>query len=614
MKRNFKKILISIFTAAVLLLPLKAQAASFSVGASKSTVSPGENVTFTFSSDTAFSASAINIKYDTSKWNLISHTPLKGAEVANPTAGLIMTSISVTTGTINGSFYQIVLQSKSDAISGSSSVSISTSDCWAEDGMTAISMNSGAVSVNHYLASSDNNLKSLSITNCPINFNSNVTEYSCSQTEADSIVITAVANDAKAKITGAGNIKLNYGNNALKVVVTAENGSAKTYIINITKKDSRNGDSKLASLIIEGHEISFDADKTEYTLTVDDDTEKITIRATAANSNSRVTGTGTLEVKTGSNRFPIAVTAENGNITTYFVNVNKADKNSEPSTTLIELSYNDMPLDVSKRVFAIGVSQDITELSLVFKTASKTSNYIVRGNENLKSGINIITIKVTDMDATPTTYTLVVDKKSYEEISNLSGVTSFNSNVYYNEKDAQTKLPLELYEQLKKTNNNLIINNTNKNNGLNYSLTINKDSSIDSDTYLYITKSKENPLTYDTNIPSNIAIKLFVDEQVNGDSFKLYGYDAENGAYKLIEESIKVNNHYLEFTSEGYDQYILSNDVLSNNKLTKEEAKNYSGVIYFIGGVLLASGAFAGVIIFLKKKKEKEAYNNNIVQ
>ncbi len=87
--------------------------------------------------------------------------------------------------------------------------------------------------------SNDNTLKSLIISSGSLDFNKDITEYTINVTnDIDSITIDAVANDDGAKITGTGNQKLVVGENIVSLLVTAEDGSTKTYTINITREES----------------------------------------------------------------------------------------------------------------------------------------------------------------------------------------------------------------------------------------------------------------------------------------------------------------------------------------------------------------------------------------
>ena len=83
--------------------------------------------------------------------------------------------------------------------------------------------------------STDNSLKSLSIEGFKLNpeFDKDTLEYSVDlSSSTTSINVVAEKNDETASITGDGQVEVKEGNNVINVVVTAENGSTRTYKIN----------------------------------------------------------------------------------------------------------------------------------------------------------------------------------------------------------------------------------------------------------------------------------------------------------------------------------------------------------------------------------------------
>ncbi len=88
--------------------------------------------------------------------------------------------------------------------------------------------------------SSDNTLSSLSIdgVNLEPAFDKNTTSYNVNlEAGVTKINVKATPNDKSAKVTGIGEIEVSEGNNNIKVVVTAENGSTKTYTITANVKE-----------------------------------------------------------------------------------------------------------------------------------------------------------------------------------------------------------------------------------------------------------------------------------------------------------------------------------------------------------------------------------------
>lgn len=88
--------------------------------------------------------------------------------------------------------------------------------------------------------SSDNTLSSLSIDGVDLEpaFNKNTTSYNVNlEAGVTKINVKATPNDKSAKVTGIGEIEVSEGNNNIEVVVTAENGSTKTYTITANVKE-----------------------------------------------------------------------------------------------------------------------------------------------------------------------------------------------------------------------------------------------------------------------------------------------------------------------------------------------------------------------------------------
>lgn len=87
--------------------------------------------------------------------------------------------------------------------------------------------------------SSNNNLSSISIDGTPIlNFDEDTLIYTLTAVENSktSIEISAETEDAKATVIGTGTKELNVGENSFNIVVTAEDGTQKTYVVKVERK------------------------------------------------------------------------------------------------------------------------------------------------------------------------------------------------------------------------------------------------------------------------------------------------------------------------------------------------------------------------------------------
>lgn len=77
----------------------------------------------------------------------------------------------------------------------------------------------------------------------------------------------------------------------------------------------------LESLEVEGYTIEFNKDTLEYSIEVPNGTEKVNVISKLEDSKASVSGDGEVSVSEGTNKLEIKVTAENGNVKTYVINV-----------------------------------------------------------------------------------------------------------------------------------------------------------------------------------------------------------------------------------------------------------------------------------------------------
>ena len=88
--------------------------------------------------------------------------------------------------------------------------------------------------------SSNNFLTSLTIDGLKLNedFDKEKLEYTLTiPAETEKIKINAQVNDSNAKVTGVGEVKVSTGLNTFEIIVTAENGSKRTYKLNATVEE-----------------------------------------------------------------------------------------------------------------------------------------------------------------------------------------------------------------------------------------------------------------------------------------------------------------------------------------------------------------------------------------
>ena len=170
----------------------------------------------------------------------------------------------------------------------------------------------------------------------------------------------------------------------------------------------------LSSLTVEQYKLEpeFDPDITEYAVTVGGDVEKLNIEAMAEDANSTIEILGNSGLLIGENTINIKVTAEDGTVRTYTINVTKV---VDVGVQLSELSIENYTLtpefssDVYEYTLNIG-DTDLTSLNINAKSDQENVSIEIAGNTELKLGKNIITILVTSNDDNlTTTYQIVVN-------------------------------------------------------------------------------------------------------------------------------------------------------------------------------------------------------------
>lgn len=206
------------------------------------------------------------------------------------------------------------------------------------------------------------------------------------------------------------------------------------------EKKSSNAD--LSTLGITPKEYDFNdfkASKTEYNVTIPYSVENVGVGFGKADTKSKVSITGNKNLKVGANKVTVKVTAEDGTVKTYTINVlrqeqtaeeteNQEDKKNEDDTNaqdeqqttgeennnenqenqtnivgLKSLTINDVILtpEFSSDVYEYSATlkKDKTSVEITAIAANSEDTVTIAGNENLKDGDNLISIIIYDKDS-----------------------------------------------------------------------------------------------------------------------------------------------------------------------------------------------------------------------
>lgn len=217
-------------------------ASGITVSAGQSTVSVDRTVAFTITVPSDAEVWLYRVEYSSNLTWVSGQTTVEGYSFDPGTRvnQLVFRANSPGTGTVNISAGSYAINGTNYDASGSASVTIVAADkpddsepapAPTPSGGGSSTGNNPGVSL-----SSNNALSSLTVSAGTLTpaFDPAITEYTLSlPSQSDRLTITANPSDSRATVQGDGDISLQDGETSLSVVVTAEDGSAKTYTITV---------------------------------------------------------------------------------------------------------------------------------------------------------------------------------------------------------------------------------------------------------------------------------------------------------------------------------------------------------------------------------------------
>ena len=233
MKKIFKNIsllFVGILFTFVGMYNVYAASASIKVSSSTSQVVVGKefSVTITISSSAGLGSWEFTPDYDKGKFKLVSgdsYVVDYGVRIKSRSYSYKFKAIGTGSGKIS------VKSARAEEYDGEKEMGVSVSS-------KTVKVITQAEKQASY--SKDNNLKSLSIDGLELSpaFASGTTEYTANaDANTEQININAKANDSKASVSGAGAHAVVEGENKFSIIVTAENGSTKTYNLTVNVVD-----------------------------------------------------------------------------------------------------------------------------------------------------------------------------------------------------------------------------------------------------------------------------------------------------------------------------------------------------------------------------------------
>ena len=445
-------------------------------------------------------------------------------------------------------------------------------------------------------------------------FNAEKTEYTVTvPSDVSKVNITATKGEKNQTITGTGTRVLSFGPNIVRVIVTAQNGDARTYVITVNREDDRSKDVTLKSLSVSNTDITYKKGQTEYEAIVSKSVDNVFIAAQTTEPRAQLVGTGSRNLSMGENIFEIRVTSKDGANQIYTIKITRSEeelKPNESSTLLATLTVNSIKINLKDDIYnyVTSVGEDIESLDINLTTKSTTAKYKIKGANKIKKGFNKITITVEDEELPLTEYFITVYKepsitKKYTSLEEILSEEKLEEHVYFVTSDSSIKITKEVLKKINENKKDFYYNFINEENTILYQLIIPTGTYTDEIDPSFVMEI-DNPLTYTGNLPSGISVMLYAGN-IYGDESELqvYTYD-DLGAYTELTTALKVVNGYLNFTTNGEKSYVFSNQNLMGNS-GFDLMSNLPMIIF--GGLIV----FLIVYIVIKKKKGKKEVKSN---
>jgi len=189
-----------------------------------------------------------------------------------------------------------------------------------------------------------------------------------------------------------------------------------------TNTNAKSSNANLKSLIlsVEGLSPAFAKNITNYSLNVGENVSEIKVNASVEHNRATYSVTGNTGLKDGENVITVKVTAEDGSVKKYVINVLKSDDPVKSDATLSSLIIEDVDLgqtfDPNVTEYNAGditVKQD--KLNIYAYTTADNAKVEIIGNEDLKVGEGKVTIRVTSENGKVVKDYVVTFNKLYSE-------------------------------------------------------------------------------------------------------------------------------------------------------------------------------------------------------
>ena len=366
----------------------------------------------------------------------VTFTPTFSSDVTSYTATVPYTTASTT---VNG-----VKNDANATVSGNTTKQLNVGANTIKVTVTAQDTNvtkEYTVVVTREAASTDAKAATLTVDGVSVpNFDPNTLSYTLDDVvfTKSSVEIAATSSEEHATITGTGTKDLALGNNALKVKITAQDGTTnKEYTINIRRN---NNDATLKALSVTSSNgtlsPTFSPSTTDYTYTVGPDVTSVTVTGTKNDTKANMIGGGTLDPRTETSSI-ITVTSEDGtDVKNYTVTIVRNKSNNADLSALSVTGRTITPtFNKDTLSYSLTVPSDVDSIEINATRADDRATMTGDGVKTITTGLNPFIINVVAEDTTTTkSYTVNVTKLDGDadlkslSLSNVTYTPAFNKD------------------------------------------------------------------------------------------------------------------------------------------------------------------------------------------
>ena len=145
-----------------------------------------------------------------------------------------------------------------------------------------------------------------------------------------------------------------------------------------TLSTTQNADNTLSSLSVSNCTFTqeFNSSVTNYSCNVNSSVSSVNVSAKATSSFSSVTSTGSKTLSTGNNKIEVKVTAANGDVKTYTININKENSNTSSKKTPSDI-MSSLGLNNSSNIIS-GIELNTNVSTIINNIKSKESTAVIK--------------------------------------------------------------------------------------------------------------------------------------------------------------------------------------------------------------------------------------------